>query len=122
MSSISLERFQARHPTEREAIARLEELLSSGKDFHVTLDQLADTVNARSTDELAMILGELAAAGFVDYVFQLRSPHTKQPLKSFRSLSEIPIWFSDQTTDTGFEVNFDDVRPVYFRTGHAQKR
>lgn len=117
MSSTRLERFQTRHPREREAIARLEALLSSSAEapepYRFTLDQLADEVHAKSRDELALILGELSAAGVVDYWLQVRSPITKQPIAGYRSMREIPRVLKDKTTDSEFIVDFDNVLGIY---------
>ncbi|MFH1499915.1 MAG: hypothetical protein ABII82_19055 [Verrucomicrobiota bacterium] len=85
----------------------------------MTLDQLADEVNAQSRDELAMILGELTAAGLMEYELQVRSPHTNQPLRGFKTFGEIPKFLPDKTTDSKFEVSLDDVRPIYFWHGRV---
>jgi len=113
MSSTKLEKLQFRHPNERDALTRLQSLLCDGRTYRLTLDQVADMVDANSRDELAMILGELAAAQLLDFGFQVRSPVTKQPLKEFKTLAEIPRTIRDKTTDTDFIVDVEDVRPIY---------
>lgn len=113
MSSISLERYRVRHPSEVEAIDRIEALLKKGEKRYLTLDQFADLVSANSRDELALLLGELAGAGFIDLKLEVRSPKTRAPVRGFRSFSEIPRVLHDQTTDTDFVVSLDDVRAIY---------
>jgi hypothetical protein len=113
MSSINLEHFRNRHPTERGALTRLESLLADGQLRRLTLDQFADLIGANSREELALVLGELAAAGIIDVALQVRSPVTRQPLARFKALDEIPRVIHDATTDTDFEVNLDDVRAIY---------
>jgi hypothetical protein len=113
MSSINLERFRNRHPTERDALTRLEPLLSGPTTRRVTLDQLADMIAANSRDELALVLGELAANGLIDLHWQIRSPITRQPVARFKEVAEIPRMLHDVTTDTDFEVNLDDARAIY---------
>ena len=90
MSSISLERYQLRHPSERDTLERLQSLLRSGDSGRYTLDQIADQLDAHSRDELALILGELAAAGLVGLTLEVRSSETFQPLKEYTSLDQIP--------------------------------
>ena len=121
MSSMILERYQARHPTERDAISRLQALLKDGKTYRLTLDQLADKLDANSRDELALILGELSAAGLVDFELQVTSPSTNQPLKGYKSLGEIPAVLHDATTDSDFQVNLENVRPIYSIRSHAHE-
>ena len=116
---MKLERYQARHPSEREAITRLQALLKDGKSYRFTLDQLAEKLDANSRDELALILGELSAAGLVEFELQVQSPSTKQPLKGFKSLNEIPAVLHDTTTDTDFHVDLEDVRPIYSFRSHV---
>lgn len=113
MSSISLERYRIRHPNEVAAINGIESLLSKDADLALTLDQFAEMVQANSREELALLLGELAGAGLIDVVLEVRSPKTNAPVRGFKTLAEIPRELYDQTSDTNFRVSLDDVRPIY---------
>lgn len=121
MSSISLERYKSRHPSEREAITRLETLLGDGKERRLTFNRLAELLNANSEDELALVLGELAAAGIVEYALEVRSPRTNEPLRNFHTLAEIPAVLHDATTDIDFTVTPDDVSAVYALPGTTRR-
>lgn len=117
MSSISLERYRDKYPTERAALGNLEALLRDKKQRRFTLDGFADQLGANSRDELALILAELAVAGIIGFNFLVRSPRTHQPIRRFRDLSEIPKTLRDPTADTTIVVEPDSVEPEYETPG-----
>lgn len=113
MSSISLERYRVRHPSEHDTLDRLQSLLRSGDAGRYTLDQIAEQLSAHSREELALILGELAAAGLLNLTLEVRSPETFQPVSEYSSLDQIPPVIPDRTTGRSFNVKLEDVRPIY---------
>lgn len=117
MSSISLERYQDKYPTERAALGKLEALLHDKESRRFTLDGLADRIEANSREELALILAELAVAGIIGFHFLVRSPRTNQPIRRFRELSEIPKTLRDPIADTTIVVEPDSVEPEYETPG-----
>lgn len=119
MSSMRLERYLTEHPSEGEAISRLEKMLSGGRSYRVTLDQLADMIDAKSRDELSLILGELSADGLVKFALTVTSPYTNQPIGGYKSFAEIPRTMRDKSTDREIVVDFDYVKPIYEFPLHA---
>ncbi len=113
MSSINLGNYRTEHISEKESFTKLEQLLGDGKPRRLTLDQLATMIGARSRDEWALILGELASDGLIDFYLQVRSPSSNQPLANYSSLAEIPSVLHDMANDTDVEVTMDNIRPIY---------
>ena len=112
---MNFERIADRYPEEREAIARLRELLgapaTSSREY--TLSWLCDLVHPTSPEGLAVILGELVRRGFLRQVVRVVSPTTQGGIGDYASLSEVPQFVHDWRSDTEFEVRPGDLRVLY---------
>jgi hypothetical protein len=110
---MNLESLTAKYPSERQAIAKLAELLSSGEHKEYTLNRLSDLVHPNSVESLAGALGELVRSGELKLIVRVISPSTQGGIADFRSLDEVPDVIRDWRTDREIEVNTDDLRVVY---------
>src|SRR5687767_10069965 len=110
--SIKLEPLLKAHPSEAEAIHRLEALLRDAANERQrkrwNLDRLCDLVEPRSRDEFSLILGELVRTGILDHEIQVESPSTHIVVGRFRDLSEVPVEIHDKSTDLHIPVSPED--------------
>jgi hypothetical protein len=110
---MNLDSLIAKYPSERDAIARLAEVLSSDEHKEYTLNRLSDLVHPNSVESLAGALGELVRSGELKLIVRVISPSTLGGIKDFRSLEEVPHVVRDWRSDTEIEVKPQNLRLVY---------
>jgi hypothetical protein len=108
------------HPTERDAIKRLKQLLERhvGTRTEFDLNRLCDLVRPKSREELSIALGELARQGQIRQILRVMSPKVHGGIGDFESLAEIPRFMLDSRSDLQFEVTPDDLQVVYVLPGN----
>lgn len=118
---MSFEPIISKHPSEREAIVRLERLLHqpASQRAEYTLNSLSEIVRPRNREELASVLGDLVRQGELKQVIRVVSPTTQGGIKDFESFDEVPRVIHDWRTDTEIEVRPDNLRVVYVVHAHA---
>jgi hypothetical protein len=104
-----------KYPTEREALTRLEELLShlSSSDREFTLTRLCELLRPQNREALASALGELVRQGVFKQVVRVVSPATQGGIKDFESLDAVPDSIHDWRSDREIEVTPELLRVVY---------
>jgi hypothetical protein len=111
-----------KYPTEREALARLDELLAhlSPSDREFTLNRLCELLHPRSREALASVLGELVRQGVFKLVVRVVSPATQGGIKDYESLEAVPDSIHDWRSDREIEVTPELLRVVYVLAGPQQ--
>ena len=119
---MNLERIANKYPSEREAIARLEELFAKEKGARAeyTLNSLCDAVQPKSREGLALALGELVQQGELKRVIRVVSPTSQGGIGDYSSLDEVPPCIHDWRTDLGIEVRPEDLRVIYVAEAPAE--
>jgi len=110
---MNLDSLIAKYPSERRAIARLAEVLSSGEHKEYTLNRLSDLVHPNNVESLAGALGELVRSGELKLIVRVISPSTHGGIRDFHSLDEVPEVVRDWRSDTDIEVKPQDLRVMY---------
>lgn len=114
--SMSLPIFDAligRFPAEREAIARLAELLAGRRSREYALDQLVLKLEPESPVDLAAILAELTSAGLVRRIVRVESPTGGGGIADYTSVAEVPNHLHDWRADADIDVTPDRLRVFY---------
>lgn len=104
-----------KYPTEREAVGKLEELLSHVPPQHseFTLNDLCEAVHPRRREVLAAVLGELVRQGVFEQIIRVLSPATLGGIGDFASLESVPRSLHDWRSDTELDVTPANVRIIY---------
>lgn len=112
---MSFETIASKHPSEREAIAKLREILyrPNRQEAEFTLNRLCDLVTPRDREEFAVILGELARGGLVKLVVRVISPSTQGGVQDYSTLDEVPEVVHDWRTDSLLHVGPENLRVIY---------
>ena len=109
-----------KYPSEREALGRLEDLLSKqpavGTEY--TLTRLCDLLHPHSQERLASALGDLVRQGVFKLKIRVISPFTQGGIKDFDSLEEIPPSIHDWRSDSELEVTSENLRVLYKPSAH----
>ena len=112
---MSFESIANRYPSERAATTKLEEILArplrAGEEY--TLNSLCDLVTPQDRDTFAMLLGDLARAGFLKLVVRVLSPGTQGGIGEYATLDEVPEVVHDWRTDSELHVSPENLRVIY---------
>lgn len=111
-----LQRFAnitAEFPLERDALARLGELIGTGVQRRLTLDHIFLRVRPHSEVDFVRLLERLVAMGAIERVYQVESPATRAPLEEFSSYDRIPESIFDVSSEMEIPVTPRNVRPLY---------
>jgi hypothetical protein len=110
---MNLESLTAKYPSERPAMTRLAQLISTGEHKEYTLNRLCDLVEPKSIENLAGALGELVRSGEIKLVIRVISPSTQGGIAEFSSIDDVPAVVHDWRSDKDVEVRTDNLRVVY---------
>jgi len=112
---VNFESIASRFPSEREAIAKLREILGKAnrQEAEFTLNRLCDLVTPRDREEFAIILGELARSGLIKLVVRVVSPSTQGGVGDYPSLDDVPEVVHDWRTDSELHVSPENLRVIY---------
>jgi len=103
----------AEFPLERDALARLGELIGSGVQRRLTLDHILWRVKPHSEIDFVRVLERLVDAGAIDRVYQVASPTTRAPIEEFSSFDRIPESIFDFHAEMEIPVTPRNVHAMY---------
>ncbi len=113
LSSPNFGSITSEFPEERDTLARLNTLLSSGRHQEMTLDHLALEVSPHSVDAFVRILERLVRMGVIGRVYRLESPSSRGKIEDYHSFASIPQRTLDWHADSQIDVTPRDIRVLY---------